>query len=50
VGFTVDRARKVALGCCAVAMPAVMLVSIAPVSVALALFSVAFLRSKRGRA
>ena len=42
IGFPLDKARKVALGCCAVAMPAVMLVSISPVSIALALFSIAF--------
>ncbi len=41
-GFSLDFARKFALGCCAVAMPAVMLVTFTPVSLALALFSVAF--------
>jgi MFS transporter, ACS family, hexuronate transporter len=41
-GRSLDVARKVALGCCAAAMPAVMLVSLAPVSMALVLFSVAF--------
>ncbi len=41
-GWSLDFARKAALGCCAAAMPVVMLVSLAPVSMALALFSVAF--------
>lgn len=41
-GKSLDRARKIALGCCAAAMPVVMLVSLVPVSMALALFSVAF--------
>jgi ACS family hexuronate transporter-like MFS transporter len=41
-GRSLDAARKVALGCCAAAMPVVMLVSLAPVSLALALFSIAF--------
>ncbi|MGH9587618.1 MAG: MFS transporter [Acidobacteriaceae bacterium] len=41
-GRSLDAARKIALGCCAAAMPAVMLVSLAPVSMALALFSIAF--------
>jgi MFS transporter, ACS family, hexuronate transporter len=41
-GMSLDAARKIALGCCAAAMPVVMLVSLAPVSLALALFSVAF--------
>lgn len=41
-GCSLDAARKVALGCCAAAMPAVMLVSLVPVSMALVLFSVAF--------
>ena len=41
-GKSLDTARKVALGCCAAAMPAVMLVSVVPVSAALALFSIAF--------
>jgi MFS transporter, ACS family, hexuronate transporter len=41
-GRSLDVARKVALGCCAAAMPVVMLVSLAPVSMALALFSIAF--------
>ncbi|MGC2635647.1 MAG: MFS transporter [Acidobacteriaceae bacterium] len=41
-GHSLDAARKVALGCCAAAMPVVMLVSLAPVSLALALFSIAF--------
>ena len=41
-GASLDFARKCALGCCAVAMPAVMLVTFTPVSLALALFSIAF--------
>lgn len=41
-GKSLDAARKIALGCCAAAMPVVMLVSLAPVSLAIALFSVAF--------
>ncbi len=41
-GLSLDAARKIALGCCAAAMPAVMLVSIVPVSLALVLFSIAF--------
>lgn len=41
-GSSLDAARKISLGVCAGAMPVVMLVSLAPVSVALALFSVAF--------
>jgi MFS transporter, ACS family, hexuronate transporter len=41
-GRSLDFARKVALGCCAAAMPVVMLVSVAPVPAALALFSIAF--------
>jgi MFS transporter, ACS family, hexuronate transporter len=41
-GRSLDAARKIALGCCAAAMPVVMLVSLVPVSLALALFSVAF--------
>jgi ACS family hexuronate transporter-like MFS transporter len=41
-GKSLDAARKIALGCCAAAMPVVMLVSLAPVSLALALFSIAF--------
>lgn len=41
-GRSLDAARKIALGCCAAAMPVVMLVSLVPVSMALALFSVAF--------
>lgn len=41
-GRSLDAARKIALGCCAAAMPVVMLVSLAPVSLALALFSIAF--------
>lgn len=41
-GKSLDSARKIALGLCAAAMPAVMLVSLAPVSLALTLFSIAF--------
>ena len=41
-GSSLDFARKCALGCCAALMPAVMLVTFTPVSLALALFSVAF--------
>ncbi|MGA8108013.1 MAG: MFS transporter, partial [Acidobacteriaceae bacterium] len=41
-GRSLDAARKIALGCCAAAMPVVMLVSLVPVSLALVLFSVAF--------
>lgn len=41
-GASLDAARKIALGCCAAAMPIVMLVSLVPVSMALALFSIAF--------
>lgn len=41
-GRSLNAARKIALGCCAAAMPVVMLVSLAPVSLALALFSIAF--------
>jgi len=41
-GKSLNAARKIALGCCAAAMPVVMLVSLAPVSLALALFSIAF--------
>jgi len=41
-GRSLNFARKFVLGCCAVGMPVVMLVSITPVQVALALFSIAF--------
>lgn len=41
-GLSLDAARKIALGCCAAAMPVVVLVSRVPVSMALALFSIAF--------
>lgn len=41
-GRSLDSARKIALGICAFAMPSVMLVSLAPVSLALVLFSIAF--------
>jgi ACS family hexuronate transporter-like MFS transporter len=41
-GNSLNFARKVVLGFCAIGMPVVMLVSIAPVRVALALFSIAF--------
>jgi ACS family hexuronate transporter-like MFS transporter len=41
-GHSLNFARKAVLGCCAVGMPVVMLVSVTPVQVALALFSIAF--------
>jgi ACS family hexuronate transporter-like MFS transporter len=41
-GRSINSARKIALGCCAALMPVVALVSLTPVSVALALFSIAF--------
>ena len=41
-GHSLNSARKIALGCCAFLMPVVMLVSLTPVSLAIALFSVAF--------
>jgi ACS family hexuronate transporter-like MFS transporter len=41
-GHTINFSRKLVLGCCALGMPVVMLVSIAPVQVALLLFSIAF--------
>lgn len=41
-GRSLNAARKIALGCCAAAMPVVMLVSLVPVSMALLLFSIAF--------
>jgi len=41
-GRSINAARKIALGCCAALMPVVMLVSLTPVSIAIALFSVAF--------
>ena len=41
-GRSIDLSRKLVLGCCALGMPVVMLVSIAPVQVALLLFSIAF--------
>jgi ACS family hexuronate transporter-like MFS transporter len=41
-GHSIDFSRKLVLGCCALGMPVVMLVSIAPVQVALLLFSIAF--------
>ena len=41
-GRSINSARKIALGCCAALMPVIMLVSITPVSIAIALFSVAF--------
>lgn len=41
-GRSLDAARKIALGCSAAAMLVVMLVSLAPVSLALGLFSIAF--------
>jgi ACS family hexuronate transporter-like MFS transporter len=42
-GLSIDQARKTALGLSAAFMPAVMLVPLVPVHVALALFSVAFI-------
>jgi MFS transporter, ACS family, hexuronate transporter len=41
-GHSLNSARKIALGCCAAMMPVVILVSLTPVSIAIALFSVAF--------
>lgn len=41
-GRSLNAARKIALGCSAAAMPVVMIVSLVPVSMALALFSIAF--------
>ena len=41
-GRSIDFSRKLVLGLCALGMPVVMLVSIAPVQVALLLFSIAF--------
>jgi MFS transporter, ACS family, hexuronate transporter len=41
-GHSIDFSRKLALGLCACGMPVVMLVSVTPVSVAIALFSIAF--------
>ena len=41
-GQSLNRARKIALGLCAAGMPVVMLVSVAPVQVAILLFSIAF--------
>lgn len=41
-GRSIDFSRKLILGLCAAGMPVVMLVSIAPVHVALLLFSIAF--------
>jgi ACS family hexuronate transporter-like MFS transporter len=41
-GKSLNAARKIALGCCAALMPVVMAVSLVPVSLALALFSIAF--------
>src|SRR5438445_2994709 len=41
-GRSIDFSRKLVLGCCAAGMPVVMLVCIAPVQVALLLFSIAF--------
>lgn len=41
-GVSLDAARKIALGCCAIVMPVVMFVSAMPVAMALALFSIAF--------
>jgi MFS transporter, ACS family, aldohexuronate transporter len=41
-GHSLDFARKLALGLCAAGMPVVMLVSVSPVQIAIALFSIAF--------
>ena len=41
-GRSLDFSRKAVLGCCALGMPVVMLVSMAPVKAALLLFSIAF--------
>ncbi|MCU1226220.1 MAG: sugar phosphate permease [Edaphobacter sp.] len=41
-GRSIDFSRKLVLGLCALGMPVVMLVSIAPVQLALLLFSIAF--------
>jgi ACS family hexuronate transporter-like MFS transporter len=41
-GRSINSARKIALGCCAALMPVIMFVSITPVSIAIALFSIAF--------
>lgn len=41
-GRSIDFSRKLVLGLCAAGMPVVMLVSVAPVQVALLLFSIAF--------
>ena len=41
-GYTLDRARKIALGLSAVFMPVVMLVPLVPAQLAIVLFSVAF--------
>ena len=41
-GHSLDKARKIALGCSAVFMPVVMLVPLVPVQMAILLFSIAF--------
>jgi ACS family hexuronate transporter-like MFS transporter len=41
-GYTLDKARKIALGLSAVFMPVVMLVPLVPVQLAIMLFSIAF--------
>lgn len=41
-GRSIDFSRKLVLGLCAIGMPVVMLVSITPVQIAIALFSIAF--------
>ena len=41
-GYSLDFARKLALGLCAAGMPVVMLVSVSPVQTAIVLFSIAF--------
>lgn len=41
-GRSIDLSRKLVLGLCAAGMPVIMLVSVVPVNIALALFSIAF--------
>lgn len=41
-GRSIDFSRKLVLGLCAAGMPVIMLVSVVPVNIALALFSIAF--------
>ncbi|MBL8238537.1 MAG: MFS transporter [Bryobacterales bacterium] len=42
-GFSVNAARKIALGCSAAVMPVILIVDRAPVEMAIAIFSIAFL-------